>query len=104
VSSSRRRKPYTRPYENPRIARERAAEHIRAAKRLSDLLGGTDEVVKRYLFSLSGSHLVSLLDNYEAEHGWLARDYAEETLPLWRSGTRKMAGQTAERFYRLLPQ
>ena len=65
---------------------ERALEHIREAEELSRELGGTDEDVKSYFFSLSGAELRSVLDAYERANGSLAREYAEETMSKWRSG------------------
>jgi len=83
---------------------ERAKQHIREAKELSRELGGTDEDVKRYFFGLSPAELRRILDQYEREHGKAAREYAETTIPQWRSGSRKMSGQNAARLFKLLPR
>jgi hypothetical protein len=83
---------------------ERAQQHIREAKDLSRELGGTDEDVKRYFFGLSSPELRHILDEYEREHGKAAREYAETTIPAWRSGSRKMSGQNAARLFKLLPK
>ncbi len=96
-----RRRYYRRSY-NAGI--ERANQHIREARELSRELGGTDEDVKRYLFGLSTPELRLILDAYEREHGKEARRYAEDTIPAWRSGSRKMSGQNAARLYKLLPR
>jgi hypothetical protein len=93
---------YRRRYRNPGI--EQALQHIREAKLLSRELGGTDADVKEYFFSLSASELRPILDEYERQHGKAARDYAEQTIPAWRSGRRKMSGQNASRLYELLPR
>lgn len=82
---------------------ERAREHVDAARRLSDELGGTDEDVKAYLFSLSTNDLGPILDEYESENGSSAREYAEKTMPAWRTRRVHMSGLVAERLYKLLP-
>src|SRR5436305_370445 len=91
VAVARRR--YRRRSYDPGL--ERALHHIREAKDLSHELGGTDEDVKRYFFDLSSEELRRILDEYEREHGKAAREYAETTIPAWRSGSRKMSGQNA---------
>lgn len=83
--------------------REAARLHIREAGELSQLLGGTDRTVKQYLFGLSGGTLEAMLTEYGRRYGELARSYAEETLPRWRSGAVSMSGMVAARLYRLLP-
>lgn len=90
-------------YGNRSTGHERALEHIRKAKALTQELGGTDEDVKRYFFSLSGIHLKAILDKYEKQYGNSARVYAEETLPKWRRGQVYMSGDVAERLFNLLP-
>ncbi|MBL8823086.1 MAG: hypothetical protein JNJ77_10900 [Planctomycetia bacterium] len=82
---------------------EQALQHIDEAKKLSELLGGTDADVKQYLFSLSESDLSVILNEYENQYGASKREYAENILPLWRTGRRKMSGLVAERLYNLLP-
>lgn len=97
----RRRKSYSgysdRNYEHAR-------RHIREGEALSRELGGTDEDVKRYFFSLSTTELGPVLREYERDYGTKAREYAEETIPRWRSGRVKMGGQTASRLFKLLPK
>ena len=85
------------------IGREIARQHIREAETLSAVLGGTDVTVKKYLFSIRGGRLQSLLREYGNRYGSDARSYAEQTLPAWRAGTTHMSGMVAERFYKLLP-
>lgn len=92
-----------RRWSRPDYGREAALRHIADAQELSEELAGTDRAVKQYLFSLSGAELRRLLDSYEAISSPVARDYAEQTLPAWRSGKRQMSGTVAERFYDVLP-
>jgi hypothetical protein len=82
---------------------ERALQHIREAEELTKELGGTDKDVKEYFFQLSHAELTRVLQLYGQRHGEKARQYAEETIPRWRSGSVKMAGQTAARLFDLLP-
>ena len=82
---------------------ERARKHIEEAEQLSKELGGTDHDVKEYFFSLSGDSLKSVLDAYERKYGRIKREYAENTLPRWRSGRRHMSGLVAGRLFSLLP-
>ncbi|MCO6413217.1 MAG: hypothetical protein J5I92_10770 [Thiogranum sp.] len=97
-SSSRYRSHNRRSYGH-----ERALEHIRAAEQLSRELGGTDEDVKNYFFSLDSHQLKHILDRYEAQYGKEARAYAEITLPKWKNGNVHMSGMVAERLFNLLP-
>lgn len=83
--------------------RERALQHIRDAEELSRELGGTDKDVKEYFFRLSPAALTKVLGLYGDQYGEKARQYAEETIPRWRAGKVKMAGQTAARLFNLLP-
>ncbi len=93
---------YRRRYRSAGM--ERALQHIREAEQLSRELGGTDTDVKEYFFGLSQSQLRPILDEYERRHDKAARDYAERTMPAWRSGRRKMSGQNASRLFDLLPR
>lgn len=83
--------------------REIARQHILEAEQLSRELGGTDVDVKAYFFSLPSRDLQIVLDLYESQYGSQARAYANATIGDWRSGQRRMAGQTATRLFRLLP-
>jgi len=94
---------YKRRYNNSSYGREKAAQHIREAKRLSEELGGTDEDVKNYFFSLNPNQLKILLGKYEAKHGASAREYAEETFSKWKGKRRQMSGMVATRLFNLLP-
>ena len=82
---------------------QKALEHIREAEALSSELGGTDEDVKKYFFSLPENDLKEILDKYQIKHGIKAREYAEITLPKWKIGKVHMSGMVAERLFSLLP-
>lgn len=82
---------------------EAAMQHIEEARAFSREIGGTDEDVKRYFFSLQGAALEDVLMAYEHAFGTAKAAYAREVLPLWRSGKRKMGGVTAKRLFDLLP-
>jgi hypothetical protein len=100
---ARRRYPY-RSYRASRdIGRERALQHIEDYRRLEAELGGSVEDVKQYFFSLHPHQLRGILDAYGRQYGAQARDYAERTIRRWQNGEVHMAGQTAERLFRLLP-
>jgi len=92
-----------RSYGESTTGREQAQRHIEAARKLSIALGGTDKIVKKFLFDLSGAKLQALLDEYGAHYGDVRKSYAIETLPDWRSGRVQMSGLVATRFYALLP-
>ena len=85
------------------VGRDRALQHIREAEALSRELGGTDSDVKEYFFNLTPAQLEPILDEYERQHDTLARRYAEQTIPKWKSGQRKMSGMVASRLFKLLP-
>src|SRR3569833_1370062 len=85
------------------IGREYARRHIEAARQLSLELGGTDQDVKQYFFSLPPNEMGQLLALYGQKHGAKAQDYAEKTIESWRSGKRHMSGQTMERLFNLMP-
>jgi hypothetical protein len=101
----RRRNPSrVRGYHRSRsFGYERALEHIAAAKRLTVELGGMDQAVKAYFFSLPTSELAAVLDEYERVYGSLARGWADKTMPKWRIGLVQMGGMVAERLFNLLP-
>jgi hypothetical protein len=83
--------------------RARALAHIAAAKRLTAELGGMDQAVKAYFFSLSPVELASILDDYQRAYGSKAHQYATNTIPKWRTGRVQMGGMVAERLFNLLP-
>jgi hypothetical protein len=90
-------------YRSRSIGHERALEHIAAARRLTAELGGTDQDVKAYFFGLPSAELSVILDDYQRAHGSPAREYAENTIPKWRTGRVKMSGDVAERLFKLMP-
>jgi hypothetical protein len=94
---------FSRSYRSRSYGRERALEHIAAAKRLSAELGGMDQGVKAYFFSLSPLELSSVLDDYQRAYGTQAREYAADTIPKWRTSRVQMSGMVAERLFNLLP-
>lgn len=85
------------------IGHERARQHIEDARRLTAELGGTDQDVKEYFFSLSPRSLDVILDAYERQYGSGPRAYAQTTINRWRTGAVQMSGTVAERLFRLLP-
>ena len=92
--------PYRHRY-NP--GRERALQHIEEGRRLSQELGGTDEDVKKYFFSLPEAKLNRILDMYEHTFGRRPREYAQQTIKKWRTGQVTMSGLVASRLFKLLP-
>jgi hypothetical protein len=82
---------------------EAAIRHIEEARKFSAELGGIDQDVKDYFFSLSSTQLSPILAAYARAHGDDARSYAEQTLPKWKTGRTKMSGMVAERLFNLLP-
>ena len=96
-----------RRYRTPRYERsiglERAKAHIEAARQLSIELGGTDRDVKAYFFGLPASEVRAVLEEYGSKYGIQAKEYAQETIPRWRTGRVHMSGLVAGRLYSLLP-
>jgi hypothetical protein len=92
-----------RSYYSSDIGHERARQHIEDYRRLEAELGGSLEDVKQYFFGLGPSQLRQILLSYGQKYGESARDYAERTIAKWKSNRVHMAGQTAERLFRLLP-
>ena len=87
-----------------RGGRDRALQHIAEAREFSREVGGADEDVKKYFFSLPSNQLRPILDEYEKKYGRKAREYAEEVgLSGWRSGRVTMSGMVKKRLFNLLP-
>lgn len=82
---------------------EAAMQHIEEARQLTAELGGTDQDVKIYFFSLPPAELKRTLDEYGRQHGEDRRAYAEQTFDDWRIGRRQMSGIVAQRLFSLLP-
>jgi len=66
-------------------------------------MGGTDEDVKQYFFSLSTQELKTVLAEYGKQWGPKAEQYASDTMDRWKNGTTRMSGQNAKRLFDLLP-
>jgi hypothetical protein len=103
VSRNRYRSGSRGYYRSGSYGRERALEHIADAKRLTGELGGMDQEVKAYFFSLPPPELSAVLDEYEQAYGSSARQYAAYAIPKWRAGRVQMGGVVAERLFNLLP-
>jgi hypothetical protein len=102
--ASRRYRSSSRSYPRARTSGyERALQHIEEARQLSEELGGTDKDVKDYFFTLPPAQLAPILDEYERRFGKDKREYAELTLPKWRTGRVAMSGLVASRLFSLLP-
>lgn len=87
----------------PLAGRSRALQHIEEAKQFSREIGGSDRDVKDYFFSLSDRELAPVLAEYGERYGQPAQEYAELTIPRWRSGKVTMSGMVAKRLFDLLP-
>jgi hypothetical protein len=77
--------------------------HTRAAQELSERLGGTTEIVKRFLFGLNDRDRSRVFNRYEKLHGRSKRTYADSVFDKWKAGTVRMGGEIAARIYDLLP-
>ncbi len=93
-----------RGYYRSRSYNPQAIEHVEAYHRLERKLGVILKDIREIFFSLRGPALNNFLTIYGQKHGSKAQDYATETIPLWRNGTRKMSGIVAERLMNLIPQ
>ena len=82
---------------------ERALQHIEEAKQLTEELGGTDQDVKEYFFNLTGAERNAVLETYGKKYGASAREYAQATIPKWKSGQVTMSGLVGSRLFNLLP-
>jgi len=80
-----------------------AERHIEEANALTEELGGTDEYVKKWFFSLPVASLNKILDEYQKVYGEKPGRYAKQAFLDWKSGRRKMSGLVAERLFKLLP-
>lgn len=85
------------------VGYEAAMQHIEEARQLTTELGGTDQDVKQYFFSLPTNERIEVLEAYGREFGRDKQSYAEKTFNDWKSGRRKMSGLVATRLFRLLP-
>ena len=78
-------------------------QHVQEAKQLSAELGGTDQDVKEWFFSLENSSLMKVWSLYGRAEGAQALAYAKKTYPEWKSGQVRMSGSIASRLFKLLP-
>ncbi|MHC8733932.1 hypothetical protein ACYVU7_12045 [Arenicellales bacterium IMCC56312] len=99
------RRRYSKQYSRSRssYASQRREQHVREAAEFSQEIGGTDQDVKAYFFSLSGSELSELLSEYGQLYGDKAEQYARTAFTRWKQGSTRMSGQTAKRLFDLLP-
>jgi len=96
-----RRRRYSRSSRS--YGQERARAHIEEASAFADEVGNADSIVKNAFFSLSGSARDGLLRKYETLYGASAREYAQQTIPKWKSGAVRMSGMVAKRLFALMP-
>jgi hypothetical protein len=82
---------------------ERARQHVREAREFSRELGGLDEDVKQYFFSLPPDELEAVLSAYGDAYGEEKAEYARSTFVRWKSGATKMSGLVAKRLFAFLP-
>ncbi|MCY3820132.1 MAG: hypothetical protein OXH52_12340 [Gammaproteobacteria bacterium] len=94
---------YPRSAKQRRRGELRREQHVREAREFTEEMGGADQEVKRYFFSLDSRQLREILREYGRRYGWQAREYAEMTFPAWRSGRRRMSGMVAKRLFELIP-
>jgi hypothetical protein len=82
---------------------EAAKKHIAAAREFTEELGGIDQDVKNYFFSLKPSELKKTMNDYGSIFGTEKQSYAEQTFEAWKTGRREMSGIVAQRLFSLLP-
>lgn len=70
---------------------------------LSYTFADIDKDIESIFLNLDAFSLDSILTKYGKSFGASAERYARNTYPLWKKGTRKLSGQTAERLLNLLP-
>jgi len=90
--------------QSQRHPNQAAIDHVHAYEMLSFKLGPIVDNVRDAFFELSEESLHSLLMVYRNKYGHKPADYALEAYPIWKSGKRKMSGQTAQRLLDLIPK
>lgn len=80
-----------------------AKRHIDEAKQFSEEIGGTDQDVKDYFFSLNKNDLEVIFTEYGNKYGSEKEDYARNTFERWRRGQRIMSGLVANRIFSIIP-
>jgi hypothetical protein len=91
------------PRRGRSAGQQAARRHIQEANQLTQVLGGTDNLVKNFLFDLPPKDLDEVLAKYGDAFGRSAEEYARITMPLWRIRKVHMSGMVAERLYKFLP-
>lgn len=84
-------------------AREAAIKHIKEFYILSSRIGPILDDILGIFFALTPQSLDELLAEYGKQFSAKAERYARDTYGLWKTGQRKIAGQTAERLINLIP-
>jgi hypothetical protein len=97
-----------RRYGNRRWGRRKyansdALRHIEEARKFSSEVGGVDNDVKQFFFTLPSHELRALLSEYGRRYGEDKKEYAEQAYPAWKTGRTKMSGMVAQRLFDLLP-
>lgn len=91
---------------------DQAQRHIEEARLLSKRLGGMDNEVKNFFFSMPPEKLSALLQEYGARYNDPnntpegkpnAQQYAHQTYHKWKSGKVRMSGLVAGRLFEFLP-
>lgn len=82
---------------------EAARRHLAEAWEFAEEMGGADQDVREYFFSLPPRGRDAVLRAYGKKYGAAAEDYARKTWRDWRSGKRGMSGLVAKRLFDLLP-
>lgn len=90
-------------YSGYRRHRNWGSYRVSKRKELSYMFADIDKDIESIFFSLDAFSLDSILTKYGKAFGDSAERYARNTYPLWKKGTRKLSGQTAERLLNLLP-
>jgi hypothetical protein len=72
------------PRRGRSAGQQAARRHIQEANQLTQVLGGTDNLVKNFLFDLPPKDLDEVLAKYGDAFGRPAEEYARITMPLWR--------------------
>lgn len=82
---------------------EAAKQHIAEGRQFTEELGGVDQDVKNYFFSLTPAELKKTLNEYGLKFGAEKQSYAEKTFDAWKAGNREMSGVVAQRLFSSLP-
>lgn len=83
---------------------EYAEKHIREALELQAKYQLLYDSVRETFFGLPDSARDALLEEYGKKYGGQARAYAVKTIPDWKTGRRRLSGQTMTRLLELVPR